>query len=327
MSALNPAARLLWRDHRSVQLELGERAVLVEGVDTPAVRRLLGAAAPAGGHEPGLAQVVAELEADGYLWPVRAGADEPAHPPYPRLAGELAARGARHGPAAGALLSARTRAQVGIVGDGRAGPLLAALLAAAGVGRVHLSDPGRVRLRHLLPGGPRPTDEGLPLAQAAARAVRRAAPEVDTRAPAPDDEPDLVLLATDEPVDHQRHEALHRRAQPHLVVGVGPDSCVIGPLVVPGRTACLRCADLHRLDRDPAWTALAVQLSSPPPHGRTGEVALAVIAAGVASMQALAFLDGEVPASVDGTLEMHPPDWRLRRRSWPPHPDCRCRRP
>jgi hypothetical protein len=56
-------------------------------------------------------------------------------------------------------------------------------------------------------------------------------------------------------------------------------------------------------------------------------VALATIIAGVAAMQALAFLDGDEPATVDGTLEMHPPDWRMRRRSWPPHPDCDCRRP
>ena len=31
-----------------------------------------------------------------------------------------------------------------------------------------------------------------------------------------------------------------------------------------------------------------------------------------------------MPAAIDGTLEQHPPDWRIRRRSWPVHPDCDC---
>ena len=32
------------------------------------------------------------------------------------------------------------------------------------------------------------------------------------------------------------------------------------PLVIPGVTSCLRCADLHRSDRDAAWPAVAAQL-------------------------------------------------------------------
>lgn len=45
----------------------------------------------------------------------------------------------------------------------------------------------------------------------------------------------------------------------HLHVGVLGDRAVVGPLVVPGRTSCLRCAHLHRRDADPAWPLLAVQ--------------------------------------------------------------------
>ena len=35
---------------------------------------------------------------------------------------------------------------------------------------------------------------------------------------------------------------------------------LVGPLVVPGVTSCLTCADLHRADRDSAWPAVAMQL-------------------------------------------------------------------
>jgi hypothetical protein len=101
---------------------------------------------------------------------------------------------------------------------------------------------------------------------------------------------------------------------------------VVGPLVLPGLTSCLRCADLHRRDRDPAWTALAVQLTVARRHGGASDVALATIVAGVTAQQALAYLDGGEPAVIEGTLEMQSPDWRIRRRSWPVHPDCDCGR-
>ncbi len=94
--------------------------------------------------------------------------------------------------------------------------------------------------------------------------------------------------------------------------------------MLPGLTSCLRCADLHRLDRDPAWDALAVQLSITPRHRLASEVALATVVGGLAAVQALEFLDGGRPASVEASLEMQLPDWRLRRRSWPVHPDCDC---
>jgi hypothetical protein len=66
---------------------------------------------------------------------------------------------------------------------------------------------------------------------------------------------------------------------------------------------------------------------------------LAAAVAAQAAAQALAFLDqpaAQALASVDqaaaagavinGTLELVLPDWHWRRRSWVPHPRCRCSR-
>jgi hypothetical protein len=117
---------------------------------------------------------------------------------------------------------------------------------------------------------------------------------------------------------------LHSGGCAHLLVRLDSHHGVVGPLVLPGFTSCLRCADLHRLDRDPAWNALAVQLTLPHRAARCSEVALAALIGGLAAMQALDFLDGGRPATLEGALEMHPPDWRVRRRSWPVHPDCDC---
>lgn len=339
---LNPAVRLLWRAERTVQLELGSAAVVVDGISPPVVRRLLsstGAAPPATDPatdpvtdpvtDPASRHALRTLADTGFLWAPPADCDEDDRlvPPQARLAAELNALNTCHGERGAELLNARRHVTVAVHGQGRAGALLAALLAAAGVGRVHLRADSAAGLQHTVPGGVTPSDEGVPLSEAAERAVRRAAPETDTSAVSGDERPDLVVLACDEPIERERRDALHAADCAHLVVRLGPEHGVVGPLVIPGLTSCLSCADLHRLDRDPAWNALAVQLSLPRRRPGGSDVTVATIIAGVAAMQVLAYLDGGEPAVVDGTLEMHLPDWRIRRRSWPIHPDCDCVQP
>jgi hypothetical protein len=347
---------MLWRSTESVQLELGERAVVVDGPLAAAVRRLARPSRGAGAGPPLPEPALRSLTEAGFLWqlpaPVPAvgepGADQPgthlsaadpsgahlpgAHelgvdrlaPPEPRLAGEFTALAARRGARAAEVLAARRYSAVEVRGSGRTGPLVAAHLAASGVGRVRLAEQRAVRAQHSAPGGVLPSDEGRALELATADAVRRAAPGTATGPLPPHERADLVILACDEPIDPDHRERLHRSGVVHLVVQLSPGGGVVGPLVIPGLTSCLHCADLHRLDRDPAWTALAVQLSVPRRHARTADVALTGVIAGLATQQALAFLDGDEPATVDGTLEQHPPDWRVRRRSWPVHPDCDC---
>ena len=112
----------------------------------------------------------------------------------------------------------------------------------------------------------------------------------------------------------------------HLTAAASEAIGVVGPLVIPGRTACLSCVDLARSDRDPAWPLILAQTS-----GRTSQPAActAVLAAAVAAQataQALAYLDQAASGGVviNGTLELVLPDWQWRRRSWAPHPHCRC---
>jgi hypothetical protein len=332
-TVLPPSARLLWRSPRAAQIEIGARRVVVDGITGDTVRRLIADAAPAA--DTRLDAVRSELLETGFLWPGASGPTGDAGPAepdprravaHPRLAGELAALSARAGERAGELLDARRHSTVLIQGAGRVGPHVGAVLAAAGIGRVHTVESGRAGLHHAMPGGLTPADEGLSFAAAAAAAAERQAPET-VYAMAPFDEPpDLVVLAVDAPVDPERRAALHARCAAHLVVQVSAGHGAVGPLVLPGLTSCLRCADLHRLDRDPAWDALAAQLSVAPRHRAASEVALASVIGGLAAVQALDFLDGGRPATIEATLEMQLPDWRLRRRSWPIHPECDCLR-
>jgi hypothetical protein len=322
---LSPAARLLWRSGSCVQLELGSRRVAVDGVAAPVVGELVGRRrSETAAALPATQRLQEQLVATGFLWPAGEPEDLRLAPPQPRLAAELVALTARHGDHAAEILSARRTCSVVVHGRNRVGPQLAAVLAAAGVGSVHVLDRGPVRLAQTAPGGIPPDEEGRPVAEAAERAILRAGPDTDTAPPPLGECPDLVILAVDEPIDPERRAALHARDCAHLPVSLSVDHGVIGPLVLPGLTSCLGCADLHRLDRDPAWNALAVQLSVPARTPPANDVALTTMLAGLAALEVLAFLDGGQPATIEGTLEMHSDDRRIRRRSWPMHPDCTC---
>ena len=108
------------------------------------------------------------------------------------------------------------------------------------------------------------------------------------------------------------------------------DIGVVGPLAEPGHTACLRCVDLTRTERDPAWPVILAQAAGspgPPASPQACGTVLAAATAALAAAQALAFIDraGAAPAvTANGTLEVVLPDWQWRRRSWTPHPACTC---
>jgi bacteriocin biosynthesis cyclodehydratase domain-containing protein len=113
---------------------------------------------------------------------------------------------------------------------------------------------------------------------------------------------------------------------PHLAVAVTGVRAVIGPLVIPGRTSCLRCRDLHLADADPSWPRVAVQWSA----RRPGPVSagLAHLAGSWAALHALAvvdtgLLDVRLPV-MDGALVVGLPDAGMTWEPRPPHPLCGC---
>ena len=317
--ALDPSVRVLWRSAEQIQLELGARSVIVDGIDQNSVRRLTGQRGEP--PDPGLLDdAIDALRAAGFL--MRRSRDRATQ--VPRLAAEFAALRVRHAERADDLLASRRASTVAINGTSRIAAIIGALLGAAGVGHVSIAGDGDVRLHQTAPGGLLPSDEGQRFTAAAAAAVTRMAPDCDT-SPAPAGfRPDLVVLAAERPIDTELRDTLHARGTPHLLAWTGAEHGVVGPLALPGVASCLRCADLHRLDRDRAWSALAVQLAVPPRHGHPSDVSLASLIASIAAVQALAFLAGEDPPTIEGTLEIQLPDWRIRRRTWASHPDCDC---
>lgn len=346
---VHPALPRLRRDDATVQLGLETGAVVVGGLPSAVAglvagldgRRTLGTLhreATQRGADPGcLDRVLAVLRSAGVLVHqdsragVHATADLVPSALRPDAAAlDLAAAPPHRGQGAG-LVAARRAAWVEVRGAGRVGAGVAVLLAASGVGRVTAEDRTPVQADDLAPGGAGPSDVGFPRDRAAMAAAGRAAPPVAESPRQRTGEagaggrtlPDLVVLAPHQGQDLDGAARLLAAGVPHLLARVSEAVGAVGPLVVPGRTSCLRCQELHRADRDPSWPELARQADRAM-TASTAAVALAGVVSGLAAQHALSWLDGHLPASVDGTIEVGLADGLPRRRSWRPHPACGC---
>lgn len=207
-------------------------------------------------------------------------------------------------------------------GGGRIAAALARTLATAGVGHIDVRADGRVGPEDLGTGFV-DGDVGTLRRQAITNLVRRTNSTTKTGKVRGKQRPDLVVLAdTVVPAPEVVSELMAER-QPHLLVRVRDGLGIVGPLVHPGRTSCLRCADLARTDRDPAWPRLANQLAGRLP--RT-DLCSVTTAAGIAGGQILRMLDpdDDVPPTWNGTLEVDAFGATMNTRVWLPHPSCSC---
>lgn len=337
---LRPGLRPLWRSSSCLQLgDDPDRAVMIDDVDPLTARIVLGLdgsrsiasvltdATAAGADIDVITTLLAglrrcDLVVDAEPVPLSAlGTPDTTERLAPDHAG-LSVRG-RDTPID--TLRGRRDRLVAVHGANRIGAVLASLLAAAGVGAIRIVDAATARPADAAPGGLTPGDSYTPRRIGAEAAVRRAAPEARIDDATSGARPDLVVLASGPTTDPRLLQALHRLRIPHLPIGLRGGIAVLGPLVVPGRSTCLNCADLHRQDRDPTWPRLAAQLSIAPRHGHDpAEVVLTAAAAAIAAAHALEWLDGGTPPSVGGTVELLLPAPQLRHRRWIAHPGCHC---
>ncbi len=227
-------------------------------------------------------------------------------------------------------LERRRAAHIRVYGAGRVGAQITTLLAACGVGHLCVVDPATARPCDVVPGGLGWTEIGLPRHDGAVASARRVSPGVnawtDAAASRPGDAarpPDLAILAPVEPLDEVLVAELMAAGIPHLLVTAFEGFGSIGPLVRPGRTACLRCVELARRDRDPTWPTVSARLGGFPAGEIACDTVLSALVAAAATGHALASVDGVEHVVTNGTLDVLP-DWGWRRRSWARHPQCRC---
>ncbi|WP_448073007.1 ThiF family adenylyltransferase [Georgenia yuyongxinii] len=329
---LRPGLTVLWRGPGESQVGLDPRcAVVLDGLtpgDQRVVEHLSRGPTPADLQRVGRAvgvepervrDLVTRLEAAGVLvtaptrpaWSLTAADPEEAYWSRLRADGDGAA-----------VRASRASRGVAVVGLDRLGSCLAMFLAMGGVGTLLLDDESEVTEADL--GTFQPRDLGDRRAARAVAQLRAAFPRLRTSAPA-GTRPDLVVTVSTAVADPVRLRRLRRAAVAHLPVVVGEVSVVVGPLVVPGRGPCTRCIDLHRVDADPAWPALAAQLLTAAPAATPAT--LAQMGAALAAHQVLAALDDRAVTVAGATLEVSALDPVPLVRQWAPHPACGCDAP
>jgi bacteriocin biosynthesis cyclodehydratase domain-containing protein len=333
---LKPALRRVWRDESTLQLGLTPpHAVILSGLTPPerSVLALLDGSrdvetlvetATANGVDPAVPPRVLSTLRNAQVLDDAAFAGHPlGEDDRQRLEPDLLSLSLRHpepGAAAG-ILHLRHEARVAVHGTARVGATLAALLAAAGLGALECVDREPLRPADLAPGGVtrvRATTRGASVAARVAAISRTVRVGVEQREPAT-----LAVLAPAGSGSLPELLAGVRRG-PHLLAQVTETTGVVGPLVIPGRTPCLRCVALARGERDPLWPSIAAQLLGDGTVTEACDITLATLVAALAAMQVLAYVDGEEPASYGGILEYDLGSGTLRRRTVAAHPACGC---
>jgi bacteriocin biosynthesis cyclodehydratase domain-containing protein len=242
-------------------------------------------------HDAGRSGVPGRLAADATTWALRAG----------QRPGQLA--------------SARKDSSILVHGSGRLGIAVATLLASSGLGAVEVSADGLVAPEDT-GSGYRDEDVGRPRREVAQSILG------NTRV----SRPDLALLTDSAVPAPELVSRMLTDSVPHLAVRVREGVGIVGPLVVPGRSSCLGCADLHRADRDSDWPTVAAQLVGKAQLSSLTCAHATAALAGEQALRALAWLAGEhaQPPTWNMTMELDVFHGRLDQRSWPPHPHCSC---
>jgi hypothetical protein len=142
---------------------------------------------------------------------------------------------------------------------------------------------------------------------------------------------DLVVLSDYLVADPRMVRDLHSQGVSHLPVRVRDGTGLVGPLVIPGVTSCLGCADLHRSDRDAAWPAIAAQLRDTVGVAdratllATAALALSQVNRVIAAVRGQeAVPDPAPPAALNATLEFDVNAGSIVARQWTKHPLCSC---
>ena len=107
----------------------------------------------------------------------------------------------------------------------------------------------------------------------------------------------------------------------HLLVSAVAGRLRVGPCVVPGLTACLRCVDEHLTDRDPRHPLVVEQHLDvdPADQPRPVDLQLGLV---WAVRDVVALLEGDRPTTWSATVDLEP-DGPVTQR-WRRHPRCGC---
>lgn len=157
-------------------------------------------------------------------------------------------------------------------------------------------------------------------------AERTAALLVDAQLTTCDDpaDADALVVASDWPPDRSTADAAMHSGLPHLWAYVCDLVGVVGPLVEPGRSACLRCVDAARREIDPSWPTVVESASRRRLAVPACDRSLAGVVAALAVQQMALWASGERPETLRSVLEIPHGIGSIRSLGHEPHPHCGC---
>lgn len=138
-----------------------------------------------------------------------------------------------------------------------------------------------------------------------------------------------VLAGVGEP-DRELADPWTQAGTPYVVVRITEGRAVVGPFVVPGQTACLRCIDAHHTDADRAWPLLVRQYSRATTQDRADgltepvDPTLAMLAVAWATRDLASHADGVRPSTWSTTVSLDAQLGDVESRCWLRHPECGC---
>jgi len=157
---------------------------------------------------------------------------------------------------------------------------------------------------------------------AAGALARRLLVEAGLTAARGPDAPALTLVVTGgaEP-PRPDLDRLAQADRPHLPVTSVAGRVRVGPCVVPGLTACVRCVDEHLADRDPSHPRLVAEhlVADRADVPRPADLALGLA---WAVRDVVALLDGDRPTTWSATVDLTPGGPVTH--EWRRHPRCGC---
>jgi hypothetical protein len=327
----------LRRNAHTLQIGLQRQtAVSLDGVSDDIIRALvrLDGSVPRGqltSALPELDEVLNTLERLGLIEDSLTNESSLSHLRRQRLEHEHNVLSVAHGSARTAeeILVRRANAVVGIRGSDRAAAHMAVGLACAGIGTVAILGPDHlVSTAEITPVGP--FEPEFSWVEQISEAVRRQGSHASL---ALSQRLDVVVICHAADVqppwtDPELADDLMADDIPHYPVAVSGLNGRIGPLVIPGRTACLGCIDRSETDRDRAWPALIDQVRTRHHQTRAQDSSITSLCTAAAVQEILIHLDQrEKP--------LNPPEgngYRLFRDFDPiptlvpvaPHPLCGC---
>ena len=140
----------------------------------------------------------------------------------------------------------------------------------------------------------------------------------------------LALVLSLGEVDRAELDPLVRGDIPHLVLRAIDGVVVLGPFVVPGATACLRCLDAHHTDEDPGYLIALeryVAASAQPREDGCDDVpdpGNTALALAWAARDLRTFSTGGIPTTWSSTVAIGSVGPPIAAVAWRPHPSCGC---